>query len=219
MKTIAVACKTLKNEIMHVVDDLNVNYPILWVESGLHNTPEKLNKALQESLDSIANVENVLLLFGSCGNSLYGLHSKVARIVFPKVSDCISLFLGGDRQKKEWDDQGTSYYLTKGYLENESNIWTEYSYCLKKYGERKAKIVMDTMLKNYKKLRVIETGAYKLDDILDTTKKIASTLELEHEVIKGTINILYRGFMGEWDKDFEIIEPGESISYSHLGML
>jgi hypothetical protein len=73
------------------------------------------------------------------------------------------------------------------------------------------------MLKNYQKLRIIETGAYKLEEIVAETEDMAAKLELEHEVVKGSLHILIKAVKGQWDEDFVIIQPGQSIDYSHLG--
>lgn len=218
MKTIAIACNTLKDEILWAIKGLKCDYPVIWIESGQHNTPQKLNTGLQKQIDRISNVDNIILLFGSCGNSLYGLRSMQSKLIFPRVDDCISLFLGGNEGKKEWDKKGTSYYLTKGYLENESNIWTDYNHSLNKYGEEKTKKIMQTLLKNYQKLRIIDTGSYNVQELIPETENIASKLELEHEVIKGSLHILLKALQGDWDDDFVILQPGESVDYSHLGL-
>ncbi len=218
MKTVAIACNTLKDEVMMTANELEVAYPILWIESGLHQTPQKLNHGIQRQIDNISNVDNIVLLFGSCGNSLLGLKSREARIIFPRVDDCISMFLGGNERKKEWESQGHSYYLTKGYLENEANIWTDYTYSLARYGEDRARKLMRVMLKHYDRLRVIETGAYDLDPFIDETRDIAAKLELDHEVVKGSLDILYKALRGDWDRDFVIINPGETVEYAHLGI-
>mgnify|MGYP001023436514 CR=1 FL=1 len=116
-----------------------------------------------------------------------------------------------NRQKKELDSKGSAYYLTRGYLEGESNIWSEYLYCVSKYGEEKARKLMGIILKNYEKLSVIDTGAYMLEDILEHTKEIAAALELRHTVVQGSLHLLYKAFQGKWDEDFNIVAPGESI--------
>lgn len=181
LKTIAIACKPLSDEVMFVANKLDIAYPIIWIESGLHTTPEKLHKAIHEQLSRIDNVENIVLEFGICGNALFGLQSPTARIIFPKVDDCIALFLGGNRGKAEWERKSTAYYLTKGYLQMESNIWMDYQHSLKSYGLNKTQRLMKIMLQGYNKLRIISTGAYNLKDILATTEDIAQKLELEHE--------------------------------------
>lgn len=218
MNTITLACYTIRDEIMLVVDDLRVNCPILWIDSGLHNFPEKLNKAIQEQINRIENVQNILLLFGSCGNSLAGLYSSNARIIFPKVDDCISLFLGGNERRRMLDKQDPSYYLTKGYLKNETNILTEFTYCKNRYGKEKAKTIFKKMLNNYRKLRVIDTGAYDPNEIAEETNTMADEFDLIHEIVEGSLEIIYKAFRGEWDEDFVIVEPGQTISYNDLGI-
>lgn len=91
-KSIVIACETLSDEVMLVANELKLPYPIIWIKSGLHTTPERLRKAIQDQINRIDNVENIILLFGICGNSLLGLQAPKARIIFPKVDDCIALF-------------------------------------------------------------------------------------------------------------------------------
>lgn len=219
MKTVAIACNTMKDEIMLVISEIGTNFPIIWIDSGQHGTPEKLGKNIQRQIDKVCDVENILLLFGGCGNALLGLRSIVARLIFPRVEDCIALFLGGNQKRRELDIKGHGYYLTKGYLENEANIWTEYKYSLNKYGEEKAGKLMGSILRNYQKLRVIETGAYNLEETTAKTKTIATKLGLDHEVITGSLHILIKAFREEWDEDFVILNPGETVEYCHLGVV
>lgn len=217
--TIGIACNTIKDEIILVANRLKSSMPIVWIESGQHQTPEKLSKALQEQIDQQDNVENILLLFGSCGNCLYGLKSASSNLIFPRVDDCISLFLGGNDGKKELEAKGHAYYVTKGYLDNEANIWQDYKHCFAKYGEKKARRIMQVMLKNYQKLRVIETGAFELDRFVAETETIADLLELEHEVVPGTLRIIDKALRGEWDEDFVTVLQGQAVNYRHLGLI
>ncbi|MCK8817606.1 DUF1638 domain-containing protein [Natroniella sulfidigena] len=219
MQNIFVACNTLRDEIKLVVEDLGSTDPIIWIESGLHDFPEKLSEAIQNQIDKIANVQNIILLFGSCGNSLLGLHSSNARIIFPKVDDCIALFLGGNERKRKIDKEVPSYYFTKGYLENESNIYSEYNYCIDKYGLEKAKKIYQKMLHNYQEIKVIDTKAYQPQEILSRTSKIADEFELTHQVVEGSLKFIYKAFNEEWDEDFVIIESGNEITYNDLAVL
>lgn len=218
MKNVALACRTLKDEVQSVANDLHVSYPFIWVDSRLHNAPAKLNKVLQEEIRQISDVDNIILIFGSCGNSLYGLTSSNSRLVFPKVDDCISLFLGGNELRRQMDKEAPSYYLTKGYFSGETNLWVEYAYCINKYGPQKTRAIFNKMLNKYKKLRVIDTGAYDPEEILETTWKMAGELGLEHETINGSLRIIYKALKGEWDEEFTIVEPGQIIGYRELGL-
>ncbi len=216
MKNIAVACHTLRDEIELVANNLQIDFPIIWIDSGLHNYPDKLKETLQNQIDRIDNVDNVLLLFGACGNSLLGLKSAKAFLIFPKVDDCISLFLGGNKQKQLIDSEAPSYYLTKGYLESESTIWTEYCQCINKYGHNKTKVIFDKIFNKYKRLILIETGAYNPKDILETTTKISNELGLVQETVQGTLRIVYKALKGEWDEEFVVVKPGNTISLLDL---
>lgn len=79
MKTVAVACQTLQDEIMFVIRDLGIKYPVLWIESMQHNNSQKLNLCLQEQIKRIGNTDTILLLFGNCGRAIQGLTSRGSR--------------------------------------------------------------------------------------------------------------------------------------------
>ncbi|WP_052304270.1 DUF1638 domain-containing protein [Desulfosporosinus orientis] len=77
---------------------------------------------------------------------------------------------------------------------------------------------MKIMLKGYEKLRLIETVAYQLNDVTETTQEIAQTSELEHEVITGTLRLVYKAFQREWDDEFTVVESGEDVGFKHVGL-
>lgn len=216
MKTIIVACHTLENELKIAIEETGCDYPVLWIESGLHLCTESLNKRLQLELDRIFNVERVLLAFGYCGNSLLELTSREAEVIFPRVDDCITLLLGSQRERKRISDEEGTYFLTKGWLEFESNIWQEYQYAIKKYGKDRAERIFKQVLSHYHRLGIIDTGSYELPDFLKLTTEIAETLKLKHEVIPGTISYLKKLLTGPWDNEFVIIAPGDKVKLEHL---
>lgn len=218
MEYTAVACNTLRDEIEYILKQTKRDCNIKWVDSGLHNYPDKLNTNIQEVLDELKNVRNILLLFGYCGKAIQGLYSTNAKIIFPKVDDCVSLFLGGIQKKLDLEAKAPAYYFTKGYLENEYNLWFEYKYCINKYGKSRAQKLMKRMLQNYKYIRVIDTGAYQLNNIIPQTKRIAKEFDLRHEVVDGDLAILKKALLGKWDKDFIVKEKGQKVSLSDIGI-
>ncbi len=62
-----------------------------------------------------------------------------------------------------------TYFLTKGWLDNEENIWLEYQESVKRHGKARTDRIYKMMLEHYKRLGIIETGAYKLEDFLKKT--------------------------------------------------
>ncbi|MCF8009334.1 MAG: DUF1638 domain-containing protein [Halanaerobiales bacterium] len=218
MRYNVVACNTLRDEINKVLKNINLYPEIIWIDSGLHNFPEKLNKIIQKEINNIDNNKDILLLFGYCGKSILNVKSESSRIVFPKVDDCISLFLGSNEKKQQLEKIAPSYYFTKGYLENENNIWQEYQYCIKKYGKEKSTSLMKRMLHNYRYIRLIDTKAYDLNNVINKTKMIANEFDLRHQVVKGNLKILYQAFLKEWKENFVIKDKNEEINLADIGL-
>ncbi|MEW6662623.1 MAG: DUF1638 domain-containing protein [Bacillota bacterium] len=214
MRTIAIACRTIEDEINAVVKALPGCCPVRWVESGLHNFPVKLKDRIQQEIDIIDGAENILLLFGYCGNSVEGLRASKSRLVLPKVDDCISLLLGSNQARLEVGCQARSYFLTDGWLRYENNIYQEFLHCVKKYGQDKALGVFRTMLANYSALAFIDTGTYDLDHLMAKTSEFAASLNLTQVVVPGTLSLIDKAFKEEWDDDFLKVPPGMALSLS-----
>lgn len=217
MTSSVIACETIKDEILYVANKVKCQFPISWLSSSLHKFPKKLQLQLQEEIDKHKNKENILLLFGYCGNAVLGLSSKDARLIIPKMDDCVSLLLGGNERRKDMDREGCAYYLTKGWMDSDSGIATEYNRCAMKYGHEKSKRVFKIMLKGYKRLDVINTGVDKLHELLKAAQEFAGLFELDHRVVDGTLDVLYKAMCGQWDEDFVVIEPGEKVTFEHFG--
>jgi hypothetical protein len=161
-------------------------------------------------------VDQVILGFGYCGNSLLGLKSDNFRIIFPRADDCITLMLGSTENRKKVSEEMSTYFLTKGWLVYERNIWAEYLDTVKRMGKEKADRIFALMLRHYKRLGIVDTGAYDLNDFLEKTEVIADELKLKHQVIPGTLTFLKKLLTGPWDENFIIINPGETIKMEHI---
>jgi len=212
MKSIIIACETIQDEVMMAIDKTGIKYPVVWIESGLHNYPEVLRDKLQDQINKITNVDKIYLAFGYCGNALLGVYSKEAKLIVPKVDDCISLLLGSCRIRQELAKEAGTYFLTRGWIEHENNIIKEYIRCIEKYGKERADKVIKMMLEHYKYLTLIDTGAYSTIDYLDCSQSFAKNFGLEHRVVSGSINFLKKLFTGPWDQDFIIVKPKETIT-------
>jgi hypothetical protein len=204
------ACETIRDELEHALEDAGGDFRVSWLESGLHNFPDMLRERLQTTLDSFDGCDQVLMAFGRCGNVLDNLRTGAYELILPNTDDCISLLLGSVRRRLEYSREGGTYFLTRGWLRGERNIWTEYLYAREKYGEKNARSIMAIMLKNYRYLSVVDTQSYDLDGILPMTKGIADTLKLTHRVIPGTIRYLRDLLTGPWDGERFIRYPPHS---------
>ncbi len=216
-KTAVIACKTLEDEVNRAIEEAGHAYQVHWIESGLHNYPDKLRDNLQECIDNITDKDFIVMIFGLCGNALLGLSSENATIVIPKVDDCISLFLGGNQNRRKMENKAKAYYLTKGWLRYENNIWQEYQRSVERYGAEKTRSIFRIMLKHYTHLVVINTGAYNTEDFIKETKEIAEALDLELKVVPAELGLLVDALDFKWDNDFAVIKPGEEITMQVMG--
>ena len=126
--------KSLEEELLYVMESLSMHPPVVWLESGLHNNPAHLHERLQEELDKITGQELVIMAFGFCGNSVLHLKTGNYTLILPRVDDCISLLLGSVSVKAALNHTNPTYFLSKGWMKGERNIWVEYQYTVKKYG-------------------------------------------------------------------------------------
>ena len=214
MATVAIACKTIEDEINSVANDLPDCCPLVWVESGLHNYPSRLRDRLQEEIYKLLDVDYIVLIFGYCGNSVEGLISPNAQLIIPKVDDCISMLLGGNEVRLEESRQRPSYYLTDGWMRYENNIYQEYLHCREKYGSVRTQRIFRAMLEHYTTLNFIDTGTYSLDQAIAKTAELAAAANLEQQVISGDLTLIAKALRGEWDDDFLRVGPGVPVHIS-----
>ena len=216
MDSVIIACRTIADELNMAVRETGCRHPILWIESGLHISPDALKKRLQDEIDHVGNIGQALLAFGYCGNALLGLRAPEFRLVFPRVDDCITLMLGSCEKRCEISRESGTYFLTKGWLDYERNIWVEYQASAKRFGKEKAARIYKSMLRHYQRLGVIDTGAYELDPIVERARDIGCELGLTPQVIRGTLRYIKKLLTGPWDRDFILIPPGETITMEHI---
>ena len=63
---------------------------------------------------------------GYCGNGLQGPDLPTARLVFPRVDDCISLFLNHGCSREEIERDAHAFYLTRGWLCHDNPLLRSY---------------------------------------------------------------------------------------------
>jgi hypothetical protein len=216
MSIILVACHTLEDELNLAIRSTGVTYPVYWVDSKLHTRPEKLKEEVQAAISRISNVSTILLTFGYCGNALVGIKSETARLILPRVQDCISLLLGSEEVRGRLSKETASYFLTRGWIESENNLADEYDYCVRKFGPERGLRVMRTILKHYRHLTLIDTGAYEITPYQARTEELAALLGLGHQMVKGSQVLFHKLLTGPWDGDFVIAEPGQEITLDGL---
>lgn len=213
MKTVIIACDTLRDELLLVQSRTGNSAKIIWIEGNLHNFPDRLRKTLQEQLDQLTDCGRVLLAFGFCGNSIVGLKARDFELIFPRVDDCISLVLGGMDRRQQLGKAQNAFFLTRGWLGHTPNIVEEITDTLETYGEDVGGEIVGAMYAHYDAFTVVDTGAYDIPPVLAEAQKAAEALGLCHNLTPGTTDYLARLVNGPWDDDHFIrIGPNDEVS-------
>ena len=220
---------------------------LIWVESGLHDRPERLQVALQELIDLLDEgarthtgatlpsvrpgrgpaserreevvvepAEEVLLALGFCGKGLQGLVSEKLTLVFPRVDDCVSLFLNHGCAREEIPRDPRTYYLTRGWFRHDSSVAQAFADWTERYGAERATKLRQAMFTGYERVSLIDTQAYDVADCVDQSQAYADELDLEHVIVAGSVQLLVRLFKGERDSEIVAVPPGEAIGFLHL---
>lgn len=207
MDTVVIACKTIEKELLAAMGQGRC--PILWLESGLHNWPDKLREEVQRLLDGCNGCDTVLLAMSLCGNAVVGLKTGDFTLVIPRCDDCITLLLGSQERRREWPD---AYFLTEGWLNSELSLWSEYQKALKKFGEKRGKQIFAAMLGHYRHLALVDTGCFDAERIASSVERMAEELNLEPVTIPGTLDYLKQLLAGAWSPERFLIVPPHSCA-------
>ncbi|MDQ7092046.1 DUF1638 domain-containing protein [Desulfosporosinus sp. PR] len=210
-----IACKTLQYEVNKAMRETGCQYPVIWLDSQYHNDPNRLRAKLQEEIDSIEGVDSILLAYGCCGNGTVGLRASTADLIIPRVEDCIAMVL--QKQDRVYERQGATFFLTKGWLEGTNSFAAEIEHAVKRYGEERARRIIQQMFKHYKYLMLIDTKAYPLEECLAEAAKLAQDLNLQLELSQGGTWLLESLLEGGLEKDFCFIRKGETVSEQDFG--
>ncbi|HSC71506.1 MAG TPA: DUF1638 domain-containing protein [Candidatus Methylomirabilis sp.] len=212
MRRHLIACEVFKDEFEATCPpDLSRTY----LPQGLHRTPGKMPTAIQEILDGVSpEVQTVLLGYGLCSNGVVGVTSRAASIVMPRVHDCIALLLGSrERYEAEVAACPGTYYITPGWavygITSLSSYRNEY---LPKYGEETARYIARELLKNYKRVALINHGVGDIQTARAHAQEMAEVFNLSYVEIPGSLEYVRRLVHGRWDSDdFVVIPPGRAI--------
>jgi len=215
--TVIIACSVLQDELDMVFEELGYSFPCIWIPQGLHNTPELLREKLQEILDSISHAGRIILCMGYCGNAVLGLKNGSCELVMPKVEDCITLLLGSQERRRKMTEEEGTYFLTKGWIQGGRTIWNEYEHLKMRCGAVRAVRLLREMMKNYSRLVILDTGAYKISEVRGEAEKTADILALRCQTAEGTVEYLKELVSGPWpEQRFLIVPAGMTVTEEAL---
>jgi len=239
LKTIYfIGCGVLGPDINHVAANLNLILKMKLLPGGLHNNPELLKKKLQEAINVAATDEScvrIIVGYGLCGKGTAGIHApQNVPLIFPKVHDCIALFLGSDQAyQKEFAKHPGTFYISAGWYQEkekpeknkEEQIWIgkEAMGCgeiTEKYGEKSGREIIDffsTWQNNYQRAAFIDTGTGKAGQCEQHARQMAQKYNWQFQAIKGSLSLVTLLLnTTRSDEQILVVPPGHVTIYSAI---
>jgi hypothetical protein len=198
---------------------------------GLHNDPADLRSRLQGRIDTTAGqgYDAIALAYGLCGQSTAGLVARDIPIVIPRAHDCITLFLGDrERYGQEFRNNPGTYWYALDYIERrdsagstlalgsglDTDIDAVYDEYVEKYGKDNADYLMEVMgawKSHYQRAVFIDMGVGDGAAVEAKARSEAERRGWTFERVTGDLVLIRRLLLGDWEKDFLVLEPGEQI--------
>jgi hypothetical protein len=208
-----VACETIEDEVKAALADSGLALPVVWLEGGLHNNPDRLRARVQEILDSV-RCQRLIICLGYCGGGLSGLFTRSYQTVLPLADDCLSLMLGS-MEARRLASKPVTYFLTAGWLRHENSLVTSYDQAVEKYGQRQAERINKLLLRHYHRIGLVRTGCYDLCQTAERVRPLADLIGLTVEHLPGDLDWLKTLLTGPYDDPsrYLVVGPDSAITF------
>lgn len=207
----------LRDELEQAVRETGCDYPVTWLDAGLHNYPVKLRRDLQAALDRVEGYQRVLMAYGFCGNSIADIRAGDFEVIIPKADDCLTILLGSRERRLEMSKGNGTYFLTRSWLHGERNIRVEYQYSVEKYGEEHGREIFGMMFGHYRQLALLDDGCYPIREVEGETQETADLLGLPWRTVPASNQRLRDLLTGPWPEEWFLhLKPGEALTQERL---
>lgn len=208
------------------------------IKLGLHNTPDVLRQTLQSRIDQTLSgsipYDAIVMAYGLCGKATHGLQARGIPIVVPRAHDCITLFLGSrERYKDQFENKPGTYWYALDYLQRNgdgntvlslgasevtNDLQATYKTYLEKYGQDNADYLMGIMggwQSHYQRAAYVDMGIGDGTVVEQKARDDAANRGWTFEHMQGDSGLMKKLLYGEWDKDFQILKPGEKLKMTY----
>ena len=232
-----IVCDMLMLPVEHLAESSAHELVLTDLSASLHVEPLPLRDRIQEEIDRIEaedpDADAIILGYGLCGGATAGLLARTKPLVLPRAHDCATIFLGSrERYQQEHETTPGTYWFTednvkrgsalKGWLLGDASrsdgMSATYQEYIEKYGQENADYLMEALgewQSHYERGAFIETGLAEDDTAREAARKESEMRGWRFESILSDLTLIERLMNGEWDKDFVVIQPGETLVMSY----
>jgi hypothetical protein len=205
-KSLILTCPTLRRELLNALAKANSDTTVYFLPAALHNSPPKLHEYLQSFIDSLANVERVLICVSGCGGGTRDLRATTAELVIPKTADCLDILLSGGGFARP----ARGIFLTESWMQFMQNSEIDLAKMQAKLGEEQAAATLRKLYSGFTDFYIIDTGAYDTKPVREYITPLVELLGGQIHTVPGRYELLRKLAAGQIDKDFIIVPKGES---------
>jgi hypothetical protein len=228
-----IACSVLEDEVMHLLEreGRKESTPTRFLDMAQHDQPTKLSQNLQAEIDDLEKrepaLETITLVYGYCSGGIANLHAQRCALIFPRVHDCMALFLGSpERYMELLKENPARYWYTPGWIRGKLPPGPDrFEHLKKQYAEQfdedNAEFLVEQetlMWKHHDTATYVDLDISKdREQSLEYTRKCADWLGWKTDVQQGSTQYLEALLTGPWDdtERYLVVEPGQQVRQAH----
>jgi len=234
MRLEAITCDMLLRPVQQLAAGSPHDISVAQLSASLHAEPTSLRERIQAKIDKAdPAADAVVLAYGLCGGATAGLQARDVRLVLPRAHDCATIFLGSrERYRQEHEATPGTYWYTEDQLERGNALkgWllgdaarsedveaTRRDY-LERFGEDNADYLMETLGEwrtRYERGAFLDTGLAPSREAIEVARAESTQRGWRFEQVPADLGLIRRLLFGEWDHEFQVIEPGQQLAMSY----
>jgi hypothetical protein len=232
-----IVCDMLMLPVEHLQRSSPHELVLTDLSASLHVEPVPLRDRIQLEIDRIEEEDpaaNAIILgYGLCGGATAGLRARSKPLVLPKAHDCATIFLGSrERYEQEHATTPGTYWFTednvkrgdalKGWLLGDASrsdgVNATYEEYVEKYGQENADYLMEALgewQSHYERGAFLETGLATDGTAREKARQESELRGWRFESVLSDLTLIERLMNGEWNEDFLVVQPGETLRMSY----
>lgn len=193
-----ISCRIFKPYLDMITHEDHQVFDIDYIDIDAHDTPNLLNRQLQEKINQYSNYDLILLFYGICGNATKGLFNPNGKLGIIKTHDCLGVLCGSNHRYNELlaSTPDLRWRCLATTTLDRSQKYFEY---YEMFGEENAKYLIDVLYVQNQTLHYLSM------DTQDDDLAIAKLKEHEVVIIKGNLSRM-RAILSGNEGDVLILE-------------
>ncbi|WP_072012949.1 DUF1638 domain-containing protein [Veillonella montpellierensis] len=203
MKSIILACPTLRYELTAALTSQHATIPIQYIPQHLHETPDALQRHLQQCVHRLSNeYDRIIICVSSCGGGTAGLMSNSSELIIPRTRDCIDILLSNEDSLTTLQRPIDGVIFTKGWVDFNTNSPHSLSNLTNTKGKEYAENYIRNLYDGFNHFYFVDTGLGHLPYIIEKMTPLVDCLYGTSDIIHGNYGILKKIAREQFDEDF-----------------